>query len=199
MLPARHDRQSPRQPSEAAGEGSGLTSERDADFIRHLTGVQSSLRAYILALLGGQKKEADDILQDTNVAIWEKRNEYDHTREFIPWAIAFAYHKVRAYRRDSARSRLVFSDEIVAEIHNHLEQSLLDASAMQDQLRLCLEKLNADEHDLIHKRYHARTSVVSLAESINKSAGSVARRLFRIREKLRSCIQIGLAQSRHQG
>lgn len=69
----------PDQPIEYPGDCCKAAGDSEAEFIRQLTGAQCSLRGYILALLGGQKKEADDVLQDTNVAIWEKRTKYDNT------------------------------------------------------------------------------------------------------------------------
>lgn len=183
-------------PSVVAGDTAG---ETEAEFIRHLTGAQCSLRGYILALLGGLQKEADDVLQDTNVIIWEKRAEYDRTRPFLPWAIAFAFQRIRAFRRDSARSRLVFSESLVAELHGYFEQSLTLAPTAQDHLRLCLDKLTPSEQDLVHERYYGSTSIESLSSRVNKSAGSIANRLFRIREKLRTCIQSRIAQAGHEG
>lgn len=123
---------------------------------------------------------------------------YDNTRPFLPWAIAFAYQRIRALRRDSARSRLVFSDQLVAELHGYFEQSFVQGPNAQDHLRLCLEKLSPNEQELIQKRYYGSTSIEALSVMINKSAGSIANRIFRIREKLRSCIEARVAQAGHE-
>lgn len=202
MSPCRGDRASDRVAigPEARSVGAGdAASESEAEFIRLLTGAQCSLRGYILALLGGPKKDADDVLQDANVAIWEKRAEYDRARPFTPWAVAFAFQRVRAFRRDSARSRLVFSDSLVEEMHGYFQQSLMHDPTTQDHLRGCLEKLTPAEQNLVDKRYSRNTSIESLSSTINKSAGSIANRLFRIREKLRLCIQSRIAQAGHEG
>ncbi|TWT35454.1 RNA polymerase sigma factor [Posidoniimonas corsicana] len=186
-------------PTFSTQEGAISRNESESEFVRLLTGAQCSLRGYILALLAGQKKEADDVLQSTNMTIWEKRAEYDHSKPFLPWAMAFAFHRIQAFRRDAARNRLVFSDTLIEMLHAYSEQSLANPPGAQDHLRDCLEKLTPAEQDLIHKRYYGRCSVESLSSMVSKSAGSVANRLFRIREKLRNCIQFGIVQSGHEG
>ena len=63
-----------------------------------LTGTQSRLYAYICSLIGGAAG-ARDVLQETNLVLWDKAQEYDPARPFLPWAYRIAYLQVLAYRK----------------------------------------------------------------------------------------------------
>ena len=75
-------------------------------FVGHLTGCQSLLYGFICALLGGAEG-AGDVLQETNIVLWNKAHEYDPARPFLPWAYTFARFQVMAWRKKQSRSRLV--------------------------------------------------------------------------------------------
>jgi hypothetical protein len=52
-----------------------------------------------------------------SVRRWEKWDEYDDMRPFVPCAIRFANLQVLKWRQREARERLLFSDMLVEQIH----------------------------------------------------------------------------------
>jgi RNA polymerase sigma-70 factor, ECF subfamily len=105
----------------------------DGDLVQLLTGVQSRLYAYICSLLG-ESAGASDVLQETNLALWDKVQDYDPSRPFLPWAYRIAYLQVLAYRKRCARNRLLFDDQLVSELAEQIE-------SRDDDLDLRLEAL----------------------------------------------------------
>lgn len=65
------------------------THARD-DFIRHLTGFQGKLYAYTLALLADPDAAAD-VVQETNVVLWHKADQFTPGTNFASWALHVAY------------------------------------------------------------------------------------------------------------
>src|SRR5688572_4735903 len=94
---------------------------RLADLVREITACQSSLYAYVCSLLGTSAGAAD-VLQETNVVLWEKLGEYDPARPFIAWAYGVAYFQVLAHRKRLSRERLVFDDELLAVVSDVLSR-----------------------------------------------------------------------------
>ena len=92
--------------------GQNEAQDRATQFVQLLTAHQRDLYAYINTLLVGQSA-ASDVLQDTNLDLWARLDDFDFKRPFLPWAYAFAYQRVLAHRKTQRRSKLVFSDEIV--------------------------------------------------------------------------------------
>ena len=75
---------------------------RGAEFMRHLTGCQSQLYAYICSLTGNSIA-AQNVLQEANLVLWDKAGDYDPSRPFLPWAYTFAYMQVLAWRKKRRR------------------------------------------------------------------------------------------------
>jgi DNA-directed RNA polymerase specialized sigma24 family protein len=58
--------------------------------------------------------EADDVLQKTNLVLWQKAAEFDESRPFLPWAIRFAQLQALAYlkRLHRQHGRLLIDDDL---------------------------------------------------------------------------------------
>ena len=90
------------------------------DFSQKLTALQKSLYAYILTLLPN-RTEAEDVLQETNLILCRKANEYDPEGHFQGWAFNIARYQVMGHISKFKRSKLFFSPEL---IENLAEESL---------------------------------------------------------------------------
>jgi RNA polymerase sigma-70 factor, ECF subfamily len=166
----------------------GQTSE----FVQLLTGSQSRLYAYICSLTG-RASSARDILQDTNVVLWDKAREYDPERPFLPWAYRIAYFQVLAYRKSYARSRLVFDEQLVSEMAEELIARDDDHDRRLEALGSCLEKLPGSKRDLLDRRYLHNETVHQIATRLYKSPNVVSAFLYRLRRALLECIESSLA------
>lgn len=63
------------------------------DFVRLLTQYQPDIFVYIRSLLANPH-EAADVLQDANVVLWEKREQFKPGTSFRGWAFQIAKFKV---------------------------------------------------------------------------------------------------------
>lgn len=166
--------------------------ERTTEFMKLLTSHQPQIYAYIATALFGDSAAAD-VLQDTNLCLWEQADRYDFDRPFLPWAFAFARQLVMAHRKKCSRSRLIFCDESLDILNDYL---LKKSDTIDDRLaalQKCLKRLNPDQAELIHERYMAKTPVQTIASRMNHSAHSISSRLYRIRKFLARCIEHTLA------
>jgi RNA polymerase sigma-70 factor (ECF subfamily) len=57
--------------------------------------------------------DADDILQETNLVLWSKQDEFTPGTDFRVWAFRVARYQVMAYRKRQSLDRLVFGDELI--------------------------------------------------------------------------------------
>lgn len=159
----------------------------EARFVELLTYYQRNLLAYISSIMLGDSNSRD-VLQDTNVALWSHRDEYDESRPFFPWACGFAYHRVLAYRQSRRRSRLLFNDEMMQEISEAYLKEAAAGDAQLTALKTCLQKLDQKQQKLIHDRYIENISIASIAAQIGGTANQISARLYRIRKALAECI-----------
>ena len=157
-------------------------------FVELLTGSQRQLYAYIHTLLGGGSSVVD-VLQDTNVDLWAKADEFEPGRPFLPWAYRFAYFRVMAYRKKASRCRLVFDNRFVEQLAQRYQQTDTDLDCRLDALTHCLEQLPGTHKELVQQRYVQKTQVRTIAERLGEPANRVAARLFGIRTALLKCIK----------
>ena len=60
-----------------------------AEFALQLTQCQRKLHAFILSMVWNPV-DADEVLQETNLVLWQKADDFDAARPFVPWAMRFA-------------------------------------------------------------------------------------------------------------
>lgn len=165
--------------------------EKATRFVELLTSHQRDLYAYINTLLVGDSGAAD-VLQDTNLDLWSRLDNYDFDRPFLPWAFAFAFHRVMAFRKSQVRSRLVFTDEVVHLISDGYMGDSKSADARLAALQGCLDKLEPNHSRLIRDRYMMKMSIKALASRLESTTNQISARLYRIRKSLAKCVEMAL-------
>ena len=168
-------------------------SDSDRTYSQLVTGLQSSLYAYICTLLGGAEK-AHDVLQDTNLVLWEKKEEYDRTQKFAPWASKIAYYEVLAHRKKRKRERLVFSDELVQSLSTEFTERVGDLPAYLAALDRCVKQLSENQRMLVQLRYPQGQKVSAIAEALGKKKKTVTAALYRVRQALAACVERRIKQ-----
>jgi RNA polymerase sigma-70 factor, ECF subfamily len=161
------------------------------EFLLLLTSHQSSLYAFITALLGGVEG-TQDVLQETNIVLLEKAREYDAARPFVPWALTFARFQVMAWRKRQIRDRLVLDDALVDALADRASAGAVAPSHRLDALEKCLNKLPAEARELVDARYLKGDLVQDIAARLGRSVNVVSVSLFRIRKALLDCVRATL-------
>ncbi|AMV18550.1 sigma-70 family RNA polymerase sigma factor [Planctomyces sp. SH-PL14] len=146
-----------------------------------------ALLRYIMTLIP-RRDDAEEILQRTAATLWEHFPQYDRTRPFLPWALRFAYFEVLNFRKEMARDRLVFREDVLALIAETRGQLEPELDARRAALRSCLDRLAPADLSLLRRRYCDSSSVGTLAEEAGKTAKALYRRLDRIRELVWECV-----------
>lgn len=166
--------------------------ERSNRFVELVVDHQRRLYTYILTLLPDPDK-ACDVLQQTNLVLWRDADRFSEGTNFYAWACRVAYFQVLDYRDRLRRDRLRFSHDLLEQLTREVEA---DADGEGDRLaamRQCVEKLPADQRDLLGRRYRQSESVSTIATSTGRTNASVANCLYRIRVSLMHCIERRIA------
>lgn len=158
------------------------------EFVSLLTEHQQSLRCFIISMLPGCE-DVKDVLQETNVVLWEKMNSFEPGSNFRAWAFTVARHKVLQYRdREKRARRVALSDTLLKSIEEHRSEvrpEMLEAKL--SALNQCLAALKPADRHLILARYADERP--SRRESADRLGGSLRVTLCRIRRKLRDCVE----------
>ncbi|TWT78908.1 ECF RNA polymerase sigma factor SigL [Planctomycetes bacterium CA13] len=160
---------------------------RTPEFMQLLTSNQSRLYAYILSLVF-DSDQADDVLQKTNIVLWEKEEQFELGSNFIAWSFRIAYFQVLAQRKQKQRERMVFDDDLIGQLAQVASQCDDTFEHRQKLMRRCLEKLNDRQREYINRRYSCGATVAKIADEMGNSVGAVKQILFRARVSLIQCV-----------
>lgn len=165
----------------------------DAAFVMALTESQTALRAYCEASLG-HRDDAKDAWQRTNVVLWRKAGEWNHTQRFLPWALAVARYEVLAVIRDRRRDRLVFDEDVALAMADESLHVAETVAARREALALCTEKLQPRHRDVLAAHYVLGHPQSEIAASHRMRLSAVKVLLMRLRRSLADCIERRLNQ-----
>lgn len=161
-------------------------------FVSLLIEHQPTLRAYILSQLPGVPG-ALDVVQQTNLVLWEKRDSFQLGTNFRAWMYAVARFEILALREKLAQRHVPLLDKDLAELlADDCSPEPVELEARIAALEYCLTKLSAKDRRLVEQRYSSSEPLTTYAAAIGESAGAMRVTLHRIRAALRQCITFRL-------
>lgn len=157
------------------------------DFLRRFTKAQPALRRYVLAHVP-DFHQAEDVLQEVAVVLWDRRAEFDPSRSFEAWAFGVARNKLLRSRRDVATRRGVLTPELSERLAAKLSEPGDAPPPGQARLRECIGKLAARAREAVEMKYDRGLSTEAIAESTGSTANAVRILLCRVRRSLARCL-----------
>jgi RNA polymerase sigma-70 factor (ECF subfamily) len=174
---------------------------RDA-MARLAAGDQSALeeiyRATRVKLFGiclrilGDRKEAEDALQDVYVNLWQRADRYDPSRASpIAWLAAFARNRaIDRLRTGKVRGGAVPVEEAAPlPDENPLADALLIDAEQSAQIHKCLGALDARTQGHIRAAFFEGYTYAQLAEAADVPLGTMKSWIRRGLQRLRACLE----------
>jgi RNA polymerase sigma-70 factor (ECF subfamily) len=161
---------------------------KKSDFVRLMTANYYQIHSFILSMVLN-KTEAEDILQNTFVYMWEHFGDYRPGTRFLSWAVTIAKFQVLTYRKTKTRSKTHFSETAMDLIAAENEKLSTQMDERHEALQKCLKKLPEKHLDFLKKRYIQGSSVKKIADDIGVSLNVVYKRLSKIKGILLDCVR----------
>jgi RNA polymerase sigma-70 factor (ECF subfamily) len=136
--------------------------------------------------------DAEEVLQETNLVLWRKFDQFQPGTEFDRWACRIAYYETLKFREKTKKERF-FSNDFIETLATETEASLEPLDRRRDALTGCLGKLKERDRQLILSRYQSRATTRGIAEALGRSVQGTRKSLHRIRTLLLACIERTLA------
>ena len=161
------------------------------EFLRVFLANEREIFRYV-AVLVPPTADAQEIVQQTAVVLWEKFDQYDASRPFAPWACRFALNIARQWMARRQRWKALLDRGLAEELALRREQLRPEFHARLEHLDHCLQKLSEKQRILIDGYYFEQSGVETLARQAQQTVGAVYKALQRIRRQLRECIERSL-------
>jgi RNA polymerase sigma-70 factor (ECF subfamily) len=133
--------------------------------------------------------DAEDIVQQTALALWEKFDAYDPSQPFTPWACRFALNKARQWIERRQRWQALLDHGLAEELAQRRQELQPEFERRLKHLEVCLDKLPPGQRSLVESYYYQSTDVESLAERSGRTAAATYKMLQRIRQALQLCVE----------
>jgi RNA polymerase sigma-70 factor, ECF subfamily len=161
----------------------------ESEIAASIRDLQTALKEYVAGLLGGADG-VEDLVQETNLFLWERRGEYERGSNFRAWAMRVAWFKVMAERRDRAREgKVVFSEALLEQLSSRAEERLEESDRRLLALRRCLDRSRPQDRRILEWKYGRGSSLTELAELNGSSQNAMHKTISRLRLALRHCVE----------
>lgn len=143
---------------------------------------------YVAALVPNVA-DAEDIVQQAALALWEKFDAYDSGQPFTPWACRFALNKARQWMERHQRWKRLLDGGLAEELALRREQLRPELEAQLRRLEGCLGELPEDQRSLVEGYYYRREDITVLANRSGRTSAAAYKALQRVRQALQNCLE----------
>jgi RNA polymerase sigma-70 factor, ECF subfamily len=167
--------------------------KRDEKAFRELyEAFSTKIYAYALNQVKHPSK-AEEIVADTLYDIWRNPLAFRGDSQFSTWLVGIARHKILgAFRRDRHEAE----QDDIDELEDQLEADeasgfdLLADKQRREGVQQCLEKLPEEMRECMHLVFYEGYTLAEIAALQVVPEGTVKTRVFRARDRLRTCLRL---------
>ena len=160
----------------------------DEGFIRIFTASQRAIYLSILPLVHSPA-DAEEILQETNIVLLNKWQQFEKGTNFLAWARTVARFEVFRFRRRNFHRIQLLDEDVLQLLAQQIDEDSLELELQREALRECLSRLPDEDRELIQERYAPGASGDRIAAALGRPTNSVYQSLGRIRRVLLECVR----------
>lgn len=164
--------------------------KQNDQFLEFMTAFQGRLFGFVLSLLG-DVDQANEVLQETNLVLWKKSDEFHPGTDFKAWSFRVAHFQVMAFRQRQVRDRLVFDEGALEKVYREAMEVDTAFEQKKERLDKCVESLSQQSQEVLSRFYVTGESLREIGAALNRKANTVGQTLFRIRKALIECVSDG--------
>jgi RNA polymerase sigma-70 factor, ECF subfamily len=162
-------------------------------FLRLFTTHEDSVRAFVRRLVPA-RADADDVMQEVSIVLWEKFVSFHEGADFRAWAFGVARFEVLGWLRDKGRDRLVLDEGVALTLAHEAEALEPALSRQREALEGCMEKIPQEQRSLLMRAYQPEARIQEVAATSGRSVPGFYQWLHRMRKTLLDCIHATLAR-----
>ena len=166
--------------------------DRNNLYIQLLTAHFVRIKSFIFTMLPNES-DADDVMQETSITLWNKFNDFQQGTDFVVWAITIAKFKVLEFRRKNKHNPIMLDVRVMELLEKENQNAFGQTEQKTHALVQCIQKLSSEDQDFLKLKYSQRFTLKEVAQRFGYSVTSMYRNFARIHGLLLSCIQRALA------
>jgi RNA polymerase sigma factor (sigma-70 family) len=141
----------------------------------------------------GDRTEAEDVLQETYITVWNRAGAFDPERGLSPitWLVTIARNKAIDRLRATKKPRAVRPMEEAEHVADETPSADLTLETAQDvaQLNLCLDQLEPNHALAVRTAFFDALTYEALARRMTVPVGTMKSWIRRSLQRLRTCLE----------
>ena len=157
-----------------------VLSLRDEDYFWCLIKrYEQKLLRYIIRISGISKEEAEDILQEVFIKVYQNLNNFDSSLKFSSWIYRITHNQVISnYRKLQARPQNVnweLNEEMLNNISSDLDiEKEVNIKYLRENIEKVLNKLDKKYKEILILRFFEEKSYEEMSDILKKPMGTIA-------------------------
>ncbi|HYG75547.1 MAG TPA: sigma-70 family RNA polymerase sigma factor [Planctomycetota bacterium] len=161
--------------------------KRNLRFVRLFSQHEHRIYSYIVALLSNWA-DADEVMQETSIALWEMFEQFQEGTDFSSWACRVAHFRVLRFRQQRQRDRHEFGEDLVESLGTTAATEMDTLEERRMALAGCMDNLSPEDRELLKRCYSEGVLIKEIAEQLNRPVKGIYKDLARIRRALFECV-----------
>ncbi|HAM88933.1 MAG: RNA polymerase, sigma-24 subunit, ECF subfamily [Candidatus Falkowbacteria bacterium GW2011_GWC2_38_22] len=168
----------------------GLAIKDQAVFLHIMNRYQAKLLYYIKRISGLSNDEAEDVLQDVFIKIYQNLNDFDIDLKFSSWAYRITHNQVISnFRKIQARPQnagIDLNDDSLRGLAADLDiEGKIDNSLLREKINKILNNLEYKYKEVLILKFFEEKDYKEISDILKKPMGTVASLMNRAKIKFR--------------
>ncbi len=170
-----------------------LAEKKQDNFTVLWSGAYSMVAAYISSLVGNHH-QAEEVMSRVAITVVRKFGQYDPLRSFDAWVMGIARFEVLKFRRERARDRHLFAQDLLETLGDRFSVAYRDRVCDEQAstgilLKECLKQIQGRSAKAMAMCYGENLHSEEIGRRLKMTAGAVRTMLHRARGAVRGCIE----------
>jgi len=159
-------------------------------FLYLMRRYEGKLLAFILRISNYSHDEAEDILQEVFIKIYENLNDFDTSLKFSSWAYRITHNQVIShYRKTKARPQslpLDINEKILANLSSDLDiEKEIEVGYLKKAIKKVLANLDVKYREVLILKFLEERSYQEISDILKKPMGTVATLINRAKKEFK--------------
>jgi RNA polymerase sigma-70 factor, ECF subfamily len=170
-----------------------LTLEAADNFVFLMKRYEGRLLAYIKRLSSISNEEAEDILQEVFIKVYQNLNDFNPKMKFSSWIYRITHNEVISrFRKTKARPQSISwdaSEELFNKIADDFNiEHQVNREIIGDKIKKTLNQLEEKYREVIVLKYFEDKDYKEISDILKKPSGTVATLLNRAKKQLKELL-----------
>ncbi len=170
-------------------------SKKDEKAFETLYDLYSKLIYSLIVSVVKKQDEAEDVLQEIFLQVWEKATTFESTKGNVyAWMVTLARNRAidRIRSKDFRKQRQEVEDTEIDMMHNPTEKNPLDSLVVGERAEIvksALQQIPTEQREVIQIAYYGGYSQSEIAAKLNLPLGTVKTRMRQGMRKLQTLLR----------